>query len=323
MMSEDERLREALEAELEDSYQEYLTLALKGETQDQMQTSPKYERNMKELCRQMEQEEKRASEAEAGSKVVPLQSTRKVPKGVYTFVKVAGALAAVAAVFLVILISNFKDHGLHSRNDDDEVHVAYDNTSSPAREVAAADKNEQVQQIDGVESKAFAQVGEPSVANNEYPAAAATEAEENEPQIYVFEVAKAINSKGDVRQYTVGKNAPDTVNADPSEDKLEIPTIDIKVEEEGLVVSKNSARIVCEIPKLSDASYTDILGVEINGRPMTFTLVSDFETEQTNTLTFDCDGLFATVDGILQVNVVQLNISYKDETIVFVCQAVK
>ena len=54
MMNEDELMKQALEDELEDSYQEYLTHALKGETQDLMQTSSEYRHNMEELCRESE-----------------------------------------------------------------------------------------------------------------------------------------------------------------------------------------------------------------------------------------------------------------------------
>ena len=86
MMNEDELMKQALEDELEDSYQEYLTHALKGETQDLMQTSSEYRHNMEELCRESEH---------LDTKVVPIRPTAK--KKIYLYAKIASGLAAAAA----------------------------------------------------------------------------------------------------------------------------------------------------------------------------------------------------------------------------------
>lgn len=115
-MTEDERLKQALEAELEDSYQEYLTLALKGETQDLMQTSTKFQKNMEKLMRDAERtassdapqksvEESTASEqavspAASDSRVVYITPTRNKNK-FRTLVKVASIVSAVACVAII------------------------------------------------------------------------------------------------------------------------------------------------------------------------------------------------------------------------------
>lgn len=90
-MSEDDLLKQALEDELEDSYQEYLTYALKGETQDLMQTSSEYRHNMEELCRESEH---------LDTKVVPIRPNAKKKK-IYLFTKIISGLAAAAAVVLL------------------------------------------------------------------------------------------------------------------------------------------------------------------------------------------------------------------------------
>ena len=89
MMSEDELMKQALEDELEDSYQEYLTYALKGETQDLMQTSSEFRHNMEAMCREAENTE---------PKVVQV----KPKKNKLAFrVKLISGLAAAAAVILL------------------------------------------------------------------------------------------------------------------------------------------------------------------------------------------------------------------------------
>lgn len=89
MMSEDELLKQALEDELEDSYQEYLTYALKGETQDLMQTSSEYRHKMEALCR------------EAGDTEPKVVSIQPQKKKLARYVKAISGLAAAAAVVLL------------------------------------------------------------------------------------------------------------------------------------------------------------------------------------------------------------------------------
>ena len=132
-MTEDERLKQALEAELEDSYQEYLTLALKGDTQDLMQTSTKFQKNMEKLMRDAERtassdapqksvkestvSEQAVSPAASDSRVVYITPTRNKNK-FRTLVKVASIVSAVACVAIICFAVALSQMGGLTQNGD-------------------------------------------------------------------------------------------------------------------------------------------------------------------------------------------------------------
>lgn len=324
MMSEDERLREALEAELEDSYQEYLTLALKGETQEQMQTSPEYERRMKELCRQMEKAETKqpeATEATGGSNIVMLQPTRRKTKRVYTIAKIAGGLAAVAAVFLVILISSFSDSGLHSRGNEDELNIGYDN-SSQSMEVGANDLTNKDQNPPAVRSE-VAMANEVEATEHDTTADVnAVPVGENTIPLYVCTVVGTTNASGEAKKYLRGYDKLDIEGVVSSQKPAEVPGVDHVEDGENSVqlLENEPFRIKCEIPKADEVAFSGINWVKVNGREVAFTVTAKEETEQTIALTVDCSVAIESVNAVLQVDKVYLNVSYGDGSITFVCK---
>ena len=320
MMSEDERLREALEAELEDSYQEYLTLSMKGETQQQMQTSPEYERRMKELCRQMEKAETKqpeATEATGGSNIVMLQPTRKKTKRVYTIAKITGGLAAVAAVFLVILISSFSDSGLHSRGNEDALNIGYDNSSQPM-EVGANDKTSQEQKIEGLASNAAEPQGTDGKRNPDV--AAVVPADEQSPHVYECTIVAVLGSVTDGKTYLGIPKGVDIVNEIPSwevENAASVNGDRNEVTDSGQTEAAEHMQLQCEIPKLDEVAFSELRSVKINGRGVAFTMISREDAETTTKVVLECNNVTGAKKAETQVKV-YLRVSYGDEDVTWI-----
>jgi|GEM_PF-5066486 len=114
-MREEDKLKRALEAELDDAYREYLTCALKGETQEQMETGAKYKKNMQKICGEQNR----------------VRETKKSHTGLFRFARPLIGIATGAAALIVVVILGLK-FVLVSETKSSNDKFAYEGSSSSA-----------------------------------------------------------------------------------------------------------------------------------------------------------------------------------------------
>ena len=219
MMNEDELMKQALEDELEDSYQEYLTHALKGETQDLMQTSSEYRHNMEELCRESEH---------LDTKVVSIRPNAKKKK-IYLFTKIASGLAAAAAV---ILLCFFCMNMILTRSDDSR--RANDMVDGEIREVAQNTTDEQSVIGAGGDTKTAVSLATSAVIEDSKNAATTSTLQIGlPPEVVAASVEDSASPTGEIKIYRanfltaragIEMNGIDSIPGATTEHNLTIPT---------------------------------------------------------------------------------------------------
>ena len=233
MMNEDELMKQALEDELEDSYQEYLTHALKGETQDLMETSSEFRHNMEELCRESEHLE---------TKVVPIRPTTQKKK-IYLFTKIASGLAAAAAV---ILLCTFGVKMILSK--DDSSRIANDWVDGASRDVAQNMTDEQSVIGAGGDTKTAVSLATSAVIDDSKNVATTSTLQIGlPPEVVAASVEDSVSPSGEIKIYranfltarsSIEMNGIDSIPAATTEHNLTIPTRKGKDEGEPLTEDK-------------------------------------------------------------------------------------
>lgn len=303
MMSEDERLRETLEAELEDSYQEYLTYALKGETQDLMETSPEFKKNMKKLCEDAEKSAAAGTAADTGvsselkesSQIIMLKPRSKAQRLAIRLTKVAVGLAAVAAVVIAVILFNLKDVTLNSREPDwaqeegDKNAVAAANTEP--LELALTDETQR--EYPNSPSPAAANERQITVVEPEqmFPPASSASTYKSESKLIAGVASEGYRDfyLGKRRiSFSVGKveNAPGALpdNVDGIKEENNGP---------GSEAEYDSVRLKLEVPYLKTTdgalvSFSEIRRILVDDREMWIEILSREDAEEGTALIVEC-----------------------------------
>ncbi|MBR5348893.1 MAG: hypothetical protein IK125_06635 [Lachnospiraceae bacterium] len=331
MMSEDEKLREALEAELEDSYQEYLTYALKGETQDLMETSPEFKKNMKKLCEDAEKSAAAgaapadtgvSSEHKESSQIIMLKPRSKTQRLAIRLTKVAVGLAAVAAVVIAVILFNLKDVKLNSRNPDwaqegDKNAVAAANTDPV--ELALTDETKQE----------YPNSPSPVTANEQHMTDAAPEQtfSPNSNGLIYKSGGKLIvgvasdNVKEAFNFYSNNRGISIIAGKGVDEPGALPENVDGIREENNSSISEaeyDQVRLKLEVPYLNTpeggvVTYSEICRVSSDGREMKFEVISREETEEATTVIVECSDPTGEKVKLLPGKQVRLDVVYDSE----------
>ena len=305
-MTEDERLKQALEAELEDSYQEYLTLALKGETQDLMQTSPKFQKNMEKLVRETEKaassDVTKEAAAEPDSRVVYIKPRSK--NKLNLFVKVAVGVSAVACVAILCIAVALTQMGdlTKDRNQNEYAppgEVAFIDPTAIYQASEAPRENELVPNSEAVAAETVEDIPEGTAIGgvprgteengiNGGPAAEPGLTEAVIPWTALnWEKAEAYAEKSWSEVHTTYKFKSITLRENEQTDQtLTIPRGGQK--DEDPVAPSNAFRLALILPEIDQKLPSKILGGTIEDRLLNMILVSNTADEDKIRIVLDC-----------------------------------